>query len=466
MSSKSPRRAVRRTLALSAVAGVLAVGTAGPAAAQGQQPQPPPLNPGMQPGHGSLSPKPAQQQQACMQPSSDTAPIERKPWNQLGLGYERAHQQGYDGSGTKVAVIDTGVNPHPELSGHLQDGGGSAVPDGGATTDCDGHGTLVAGFLAASGELPNTGFTGVAPKAQILSIRQSSNHYQADGKPVGDTDTLAQAIQHAVDQGADVINISQASCQPIAQAADPQNQGNQELHNAVDNARRAGSVVVAAAGNSDECQQNNPGSPTTAVLPAWFDEDVLTVGSVGRRGGASPFTVAGPWVDVAAPGEELIGLDPARGGSNLVSRIPSGQGQQQGPIQGTSFAAPQVSGLVALLKQKYGNRLTPQQIMDRIEKTAIHPGGENGRNDVVGYGEVDVMAALDDVVPSEHGKQAAAVHKRALDAGEFPHRNWPALAVAFGGAGVGIAAVLFTAFMVNAVRNLRARRAGRWDDEV
>lgn len=467
MSFESPRRAVRRTLALTAAAGVLAAGAAAPAAAQGAAAQPPPLDPSVQPAHGALSPKPAQQQEACMLPSSNSAPIEGKPWSQLSLGYERAHEQGYDGSGTKVAVIDTGVNPHPELVGHLQDGGGSAVPNGGATTDCDGHGTLVAGFIAADGSLPNTGFVGVAPKAQILSIRQSSSRFQSEGKPVGDTQTLAQAIQHAVDEGADVINISQASCQPIAQAADPHNAGNQALHNAVDNARRAGSVVVAAAGNSDECQQNNPGSPTTAVLPAWFNQDVLTVGSVGRQGGASPFTVAGPWVDVAAPGEQLIGLDPAQRGSGLVNQVPTGQdGQQQGPIQGTSFAAPYVSGLVALLKQKYGNKLTPQQIMDRVEKTAIHPGGENGRNDVVGYGEVDVMAALDDVVPSEHGQQTAAAHKRALDADEFPKRNWPALAVAFGGAGIGIAAVLFTAFMVNAVRNLRARRSGQWEDEV
>ena len=453
MSSKSPRRALRRSLALSAAAGVLAVGSAAPAAAQGA-PQPPPLT-GAQPEHGPLSPKPAQQQQACMEPSSGPN-IERKPWSQRSLGYEQAHQQGWDGSGEKVAVIDTGVNEHPELSGRVQDGG-SSIP-GGATTDCDGHGTLVAGFVAADGSLPNTGFVGVAPKAQLLSIRQSSSHYQVGGKPVGDTDTLAQAIQYAVDQHSDVINISQASCQDVAQASNPDNGGNQRLHTAVENAKRAGSVVVAAAGNSDECKQNNPGSPTTAVLPAWFDEDVLTVGSVDQQGGASPFTVAGPWVDVAAPGQDLIGLDPGQRGRGLASQIPTGQGQQQGPIQGTSFSTPYVSGLVALLKQKYGNKLDADQIMDRIKRTAIHPGGDNGRNDVVGYGTVDVMAALDNVVPSEHGKQVAAAHRRPLGADEFPHRNWPALAVAFGGAGIGIAAVLFTAFMVHAVRNLRARK--------
>lgn len=466
MSSKSPRRALRRSLALSAAAGVLAVGPAMPAAAQGA-PQPPPLDPGKQPSSGSLSPKPGTElKQACMEPSPGGSTIERKPWSQLSLGYEQAHKQGFDGSGERVAVIDTGVNEHPELAGRVRDGGGSAVPGpGGATSDCDGHGTLVAGFVAADGSLPNTGFMGVAPKAQILSIRQSSSHFQTpDNKPVGDTDTLAQAVQQAVDQRASVINISQASCQDMAQASNPANDGNQKLYNAVENARRAGSVVVAAAGNSDECKQNNPGSPTTAVLPAWFDNDVLTVGSVDQQGGASPFTVAGPWVDVAAPGQDLIGLDPAQGGHALATQIPTGQGQQQGPIQGTSFAAPYVSGLVALIKQKHPE-LGATQIMDRIKQTAIHPGGDNGRNDVVGYGTIDVMAALDDVVPSEHGKQVAAAHRRPLGADEFPHRNWPALAVAFGGAGVGIAAVLFIAFMVHAIRNMRARRDGQGPDD-
>ncbi len=465
-----PGQRTRRALALSVVTGVLALAApASTAAAQGGQAKPPPLDPTQTPAHGPLKSEGAEQKQGCMGPNPGNSMIEQKPWSQLALGYEEAHEQGFTGSGQKVAVIDTGVNPHPEL-GSIDSSGGSAVPDGGANRDCDGHGTLVAGFIAADGSLPNTGFLGVAPDSQIMSIRQSSKLWQKpqDNKPIGDTETMAQAIQYAVDNQADVINISQSSCQQMAQASNPANAGNQKLHNAVENAREAGTVVVAAAGNVGECQQNNPGSPTNAVLPAWFDEDVLTVGSINQQGAPSQFSVAGPWVDVAAPGEALIGLDPGPQGRGLASQIASGQQGQPGPIQGTSFSAPYVSGLVALVKEKFekeGKPLTAEQIMDRIEKTAIHPGGNNGRNDIIGYGPVDVMAALNDVVPAEHGQQDVASHRRKLGADAFPQRNWPAMAIAFGGAGTGIAAVLFTAFLVNAVRNLRARRAGESEDE-
>lgn len=461
----------RRALALSVVTSVLALaGPASPAAAQGGQNEPPPLDPSQTPASGPLQPEGAEQKQGCMGPNPGNSMIEEKPWSQLSLGYEEAHEQGATGSGQKVAVIDTGVNQHPEL-GSIDSSGGSAVPDGGANRDCDGHGTLVAGFVAADGKLPNTGFVGVAPDSQIMSIRQSSKLWQKpqDNKPIGDTKTMAQAIQYSVDNQADVINISQSSCQQMAQASSSSNEGNQELHNAVENARKAGTVVVAAAGNVGECQQNNPGSPTTAVLPAWFDEDVLTVGSINQQGAPSEFSIAGPWVDVAAPGENLIGLDPGPQGRGLASQIASGQQGQPGPIQGTSFSAPYVSGLVALVKEKFekeGKQLTADQIMERIKTTAIHPGGNNGRNDIVGYGPVDVMAALNDVVPSEHGQQNEASYRRDLGANVLPQRNWPATIIAFGGAGTGIAAVLFTAFLVHAVRKLRARRAGESEDDM
>ena len=460
---------VRRGIALSAVTSVLALaGPASPALAQGGQAQPPQLDPSKTPASGPLKPEGAEQKQGCMAPNPGNSEIEQKPWSQLALGYEEAHEQGITGAGQKVAIIDTGVNPHPQL-GSVDSSGGSAVPDGGANRDCDGHGTLVAGFVAAQGK-PNTGFLGVAPDSQLMSIRQSSSLWQKpqNNKPIGDTETMAQAIQYAVVHQADVINISQSSCQQIAEASKFGNEGNQRLHNAVENARKAGTVVVAAAGNVGECQQNNPGSPTNAVLPAWFDEDVLTVGSINQQGAPSQFSVAGPWVDVAAPGEGLIGLDPGPKGTGLASQIASGQQGQPGPIQGTSFSAPHVSGLVALIKEKFekeGKPLTAEQIMDRVEKTAIHPGGNNGRNDIVGYGPVDVMAALNDVVPSEHGQQQEASHRRKLGAGAFPQRNWPATVIAFGGAGTGIAAVVFTAFLVNAVRNIRARRAGESPDD-
>ncbi|GAA2809237.1 type VII secretion-associated serine protease mycosin [Saccharopolyspora taberi] len=463
MRSSSTR--LRRALAFSAVVGIAVLGPAMPAATA-QDFVPPPLRPTSVPG-GALGPLGGYEQtQGCMQGNPGGGTIQEKPWSQLTLGFEEAHEQGLRGANQTVGVIDTGVNPHPRL--RLNGGGGSSVPQGGANTDCDGHGTIVAGIIAAR-EDPNTGFVGVAPDATIMSIRQSSKLWQnkAEKKTIGDTQTMAQAIQHAADSNVSVINISQSSCQAISAASNPNDPYNNMLHQAVKNAYDKGIVVVAAAGNAqDACQKNPSGSPTTAVLPAWFDDYVLTVGSVGQQGQPSEFTVPGPWVDVAAPGENLISLDPGKGGDGLASQIAAGANGQMQPIQGTSFAAPYVSGLAVLIKEKFAQEGKPtnnseaaKEVMERIETTALHPGGNNNRNDIVGYGMVDFMAALSDVVPAEYGKEPKPAGAVRLDADVIPQKDWPALMVAVGGALGGVAAVLFTAFLVNAVRNVRARQA-------
>jgi membrane-anchored mycosin MYCP len=462
------RSKVRRTIALSAAAGVLALaGPALPAAAQtASDPYaPPPLNPGVSTGSQRLTPvgPEYQQEKGCIQAGSGV--IEEKPWGQLTLGFEQAQAQGYTGQGQKIAVIDTGINPHWRLPS-IEDGG-SSVPAGGAKTDCDGHGTVVAGIIAARPD-QNTGFVGIAPGSTLMSLRQSSANWvnkAKNNKTIGDTQTMAQAINYAVDNGAQVINISQSSCQAMAEAkADPI--FNQMLQSAVARAYERNVVVVAAAGNagSGGCQKNPPGSPTTAVLPAWYDKYVLTVASVNQQGGPSEFTVPGPWVDVAAPGENIVSLDPGPGASGLANQLATGQGGQASPIQGTSFAAPYVSGLVALIKDKAAKAnttLSAQQIMDRIKQTSIHAGGTEGRNDVIGYGMVNPTAALNDVVLSEHGKQPPPPGPVRLSADVLVKKDWPAILIALGVAGAGIGAVLFTAFLVNAVRNLRARQADR-----
>src|SRR5690606_17582059 len=332
MRSTIMRPRMRRALALSAAVGTLALsGPALPAAAE--EVGPPALDPSKQAAH-ELTPFNYPQKQGCMAGNPNPTVIEEKPWSQLVLGFEQAHEQGLTGQGMKVAVIDTGVNAaHPRLR-NVTDGG-SSVP-GGALRAGDGDGTMGAGIIAASPD-PETGFVGVAPDAEILSIRQSSSVFRDDetNRTIGNTETMAQAINIAVDRQVDVINISQSSCQDIARASNYNEAGNQMLHNAVKRAYDAGIVVVAAAGNAgNTCQQNAPGSPSTAVLPAWFDDYVLTVASVNEQGAPSEFTVAGPWVDVAAPGENLIALDPGINGRGLVNQISTGDSGQMGPIQG------------------------------------------------------------------------------------------------------------------------------------
>lgn len=457
MGFKHPRsRGARRGLALCAAVGVL--GLSGPMApALAQQVGPPRLDPSQQTGT-SLKPQNFPQKQGCMNGSPGST-IPEKPWSQLVLGYERAHELGYTGANEMVAVIDTGVNNHPRL-GAVVPGGTSITSDGRATQDCDGHGTIVAGVISADPDpTGETGYVGVAPDSTILSIRQTSNLFVDDqtNATVGTTETMAQAINLAASRGAKVINISQSSCQPIAQASRYDDYGNQMLHNAVKNAYNQDIVIVAAAGNvGGNCQKNSPGSPSTAVLPAWFDDEVLTVASLNQQGAPSEFTVPGPWVDVAAPGENLIALDPGNGGDGLVSQISEGEQGKMAPIQGTSFAAPYVSGLALLIKQKFPT-MSAAQVMERIKTTALHPGGVNGRNDIVGYGMIDPMAALQDVVPAEHGKQAPPKKPTHLAADALQQKDFPAIIVAIGGAGAGIAGIVFTAFLTNAVRSVRAR---------
>ena len=238
------------------------------------------------------------------------------------------------GAGQSVAVIDTGVSRH-RLLPHLIPGG-DYVFTGDGTEDCDGHGTIVAGIIGAAGNSadPNA-FRGVAPDAAIITIRQSSNKFGPAGEPAatgyGDVDTLAMAVRTAADMGATVINVSSVACVPVADALDDRALG-AALAYAVD---IKNVVVVAAAGNvggPGQCPHQNPADPArpgqpgwdtvkVTVSPAWYDDYVLTVGSVGPSGAPSQFSLAGPWVDVAAPGEEIVSLDPD--GEGLVDTLPA-----------------------------------------------------------------------------------------------------------------------------------------------
>jgi membrane-anchored mycosin MYCP len=296
------------------------------------------------------------------------------------------------GSGQRVAVIDTGVSPHPRLPDTAA--GGDYVFTGDGTQDCDGHGTAVAGIIAAATD-PNQadGFSGVAPGVSLISIRQSSTKFGARADPstpgFGDVDTMARAVRTAADLGASVINISSVACIRTGSVLDDRALG-AALFYAVD---VKNAVVVTAAGNTGagQCPLQQPeatwDSATVVVSPAWYDDYVLTVGSVNTHGEPSSFTLAGPWVDVAAPGEAVISLSSS--GNGLVNAL--GEPQGPTPLSGTSYAAPVVSGLAALIRSRFA-KLTARQVMQRIKATAHHPPG--GWDPRVGVGLVDVLAAV------------------------------------------------------------------------
>ena len=317
------------------------------------------------------------------------------------------------GAGQKVAVIDTGVNPHPRLP--ALEGGGDYVSSSNGLQDCDAHGTLVAGIIAATPS-PDDGFAGVAPDAKILSIRQNSSVYGVQGgggnqandpnavsEGYGNTVTLAYAITRAVSLGATVINLSEVACSPVGAGLD-----DKPLGRAVRDAFEHNVVVVAAAGNYNQqglCNAQNvmpdPNMPLqtgwdsvrTIASPAWYDPYVLAVGAVTPSAEPADFSLRGPWVGVAGPGERITSLNP--NAPNLTNEVLTRQGWSQ--INGTSFAAPFVSGLVALIRSRFP-QLNAGQVMELIKRTAHTPGA--GPNASTGYGVIDPVAALTNRLPS------------------------------------------------------------------
>jgi len=330
------------------------------------------------------------------------------------------------GAGQRVAVIDTGVAAHRRLPGLI--GGGDYVSTGDGTRDCDGHGTLVAGIIAAAPDPVADRFSGVAPSATVIGIRASSARFAArgDAPGIGDVDTLAKAVRTAADLGASVINISAVACRPANSGLDDRALG-AALAYAVE---VKNSVIVAAAGNLDDgCGAGGP----TIVTPAWYDDYVLTVASVDARGVASAFTLPGPWVDVAAPGEAVLSLSTV--GDATADTLDGS------PLHGTSFAAPVVSGLAALIRARHP-QWTPQQVMDRIKTTAHHPPG--GRDDVVGAGVVDPLAALTFDVPASGipARPAAPLPRPAPDSEPAAAPATPGLRAAIVGTAVLLALLL------------------------
>ncbi|WP_040540540.1 type VII secretion-associated serine protease mycosin [Mycolicibacterium vaccae] len=354
------------------------------------------------------------------------------------------------GAGQTVAVIDTGVARHHRLP-HLIPGGDYVSGQDG-TADCDGHGTLVAGIIAATPDTADPdGFTGIAPEVSLLAIRQSSTKFRATDDPggtgVGDVDTLAAAVRTAADLGATVLNISTVACVEVDPGLDDRSLG-AALSYAVD---VKNVVVVTAAGNvggGGQCPGHNPRDPaqadavTLVASPAWYDDYVLTVGAVGPDGIASEFSLAGPWVDVAAPAEAVVSLAPT--GDGLVDVTPSGS-----PISGTSYAVPVVAAIAALVRAR-APELTARQVMRVIEDTAHDPPG--GWDPVVGHGVVDALAAVSATGPARNVISAVAPPPVAPPQGTGPADRGTAVRAAL--VCVGLAACTT---VVSAVH--RSRRA-------
>lgn len=370
---------------------------------------PPSIDPAAMPPDTTGPDQPLEQRRVCKAPLTLPGTNFHDPtWSDAYLGVGAAHRFA-TGAGVTVAVIDTGVDPSPRVP--AEPGGDFVVADGDGLTDCDAHGTLIASIIAGRPALTD-GFVGVAPDARLISLRQTSEAYEPKDNQANQNDpnaspaagsvrSLARAVVHAANLGANVINISEAACFKVRKPVDESTLG-AALNYAV-NVKNI--VVVVAAGNTGgDCAQNPPPDPAmpndprgwqqvqTIVTPAWYAPLVLTVGGVGQNGAPSPFSMHGPWVGAAAPAENIVALGPD---GEPVDALPGKDGPV--PIAGTSFAAAYISGLAALLRQRFPE-LAPAQVINRITATARHPGG--GVDDAVGAGTVDAFAALTWAIPA------------------------------------------------------------------
>ncbi|ULD39003.1 type VII secretion-associated serine protease mycosin [Rhodococcus qingshengii] len=321
----------------------------------------------------------------------------------VSFGVDELHRYA-TGEGITVAVIDSGVSPNVRLP--RLNGGGDYIGTANGLEDCDHHGTLVAGIIAATPS-NGDGFVGVAPDATVLSIRQTSSAYEPVDKgpnaPPGGASTLAtlaRSIVRAANSDVDVINLSITACYPTDQFVDTSDVAS-ALRYAVD---VKNVVVVTAAGNSgaESCTSNPGFDPTNASdprnwdgvthvsMPSFYAPLALSVGGTTLTSEAYTGTMAGPWVSVAAPAVDIVSLDPTKGDTGGMTNATVGKDGPR-PITGTSFASAYVAGLAALIREKYPD-LTAREVMDRIRNTAHTPG--SGDRNLIGSGVVDPVAAL------------------------------------------------------------------------
>ena len=300
------------------------------------------------------------------------------------------------GAGALVAVVDTGVAVHPRLAGRVADGG-DLVAGRSGTDDCDGHGTVVAGVLAAT---PAAGdlVSGMVPAARVLAVRQSSAWFATPAGPgVGDVASLARAVRRAAAvPGVGVMTVALAACATPAQvdapaAAPALGALRAAIRDAVDGPR-GGVVVVAAAANTDAaCPANAGGRIDSVPVPGWFDE-ALTVGAV-RDGRPDPRSLTGPWVDLAAPGDVAVGLDARGPGLTTALTTPD---RSPTPLTGTSIAVARVAAAAAALRVREPG-LDARAVVERLERTADPVPGAPA--EAVGAGVVDATAALTGPAP-------------------------------------------------------------------
>ncbi|HEY9437770.1 MAG TPA: type VII secretion-associated serine protease mycosin, partial [Streptomyces sp.] len=262
------------------------------------------------------------------------------------------------GKGITVAVIDSGINTsNPDLQGQILKGKDFALKvPGDEWTDFNGHGTGMAGLIAGTGESRGgDGAFGLAPGVKILPVRvpDDAANLEEDNKQFNTM--VPAAIRYAADRGARVINISLAS-----------SEGSQQMMDAVKYALDKGSLIFAGVGN-DGAEVNLTKYP--AATPG-----VVGVGAIGKNLKKTPESQYGWYVDLSAPGDEMI---------HACQGVRSDLCKSHGTSDATALA----SASAALIWSKHPD-WTNNQVLRVMLNTASGPTSGAERNDYVGYGAV------------------------------------------------------------------------------
>lgn len=274
-------------------------------------------------------------------------------WALVDIGAEPAHSLDYTGRGIKIALLDTGIDyNHPELAPNYK-GGYDFINNDDDPMDDNGHGTHVAGILAAARD--GKGIVGIAPEAEIYAIKVS------DKKGSGSFSSLAKGIDWAIENNMDIVTMSITG-----------NGGSRALAKAVQTAYdEYGLVMVAAVGNGKG----------EVLYPAAY-EQVIGVGSVTKENKLSSFSRTGSEVELVAPGSGIRST--AIGGGYRLS-------------SGTSMATPLVTGSIALLLGSdekawsdtglvNGDGEWTNDELRKVLRDTAKDLGEEGKDDSFGYG--------------------------------------------------------------------------------
>ncbi len=287
----------------------------------------------------------------------------------LGLLQNTAAWTHSTGAGVIVAIVDSGIDAH---NAHLKDaviGGINLVGDGtdsSGLSDLDGHGTAIAGLVAAR-SVPGSGVIGLAPDAKLLSVRVFRGTNEENIKAgFGPTiERLAQGIRYATDHGATIINVS---------LSDYTDSG--PLLAAVNYATANGSLIVASAGNRATTTNKTDGPRYPAAYPG-----VLGVAATGLDGIVTNDSIHGPHVAISAPGSEILTSATGSGDCLYASDAPT-----------SSFATGYVSAAAALVASAHPDE-TPAHWAYRLQATALRTDRDH-RNDEAGWGAVQPADAI------------------------------------------------------------------------